>query len=142
MSNQYFGFFEYRKERYDFDFAIAKWDGDRLDAYASSSDIIVYFCGIPFCRVEHIGQLKGKVYRGDGGETVYSEGVVRFFEKNYAVKGEPFIECISANLEQGLVALEFEFEIALSNAKSRKVRGGMRCGLGEIPPIPPIGIDD
>lgn len=142
MSNQYFGFFEYRKERYDFDSAVANWDGRSLDAYAASSDIIVYFCGIPFGAVEDFGQLKGKLYRGHGGETVYSEGVVRFFEKNYEVKGEPFIECISANLQQGLIALEFEFEIALANSKSRKARGGMRCTLGEIPRVPDIGVDE
>ena len=142
MNQSYVGFFEYRKERYEFEEGIAEWDGHTLSAYASSSDVTVYFPGIPFGQVSTLDELNGKVYRGHGGETVFSEGVIRFFDKGYGVSGDAEIECVAANAEKGVVALEFRFEMGLANARTRSVRGGMRCVLGKIPHALEIGVDD
>jgi len=142
MAEAYAGFFEYRRERYDFDTAIAQWDGRRLDAYASGDCALVYFCGIPFGPVDEFAELNGQTFCGDGGETVFSEGLVRFFEKNYRVEGNAEIRCVAANPEKRIVSLEFEFKIALSSRPSRRARGGMRCVLGDIPALPDQSLDE
>jgi hypothetical protein len=142
MSQPYSGFFEYRRERYDFDTAIASWDGRDLYAYASGDSVLVYFCGIPFGPVGDFSELAGQTYSGGGHEAVFSEGIIRFFGKGYGVNGDAEIRCVAANFDKRLVSIEFELEIALASGRSRPARGGIRCILGDIPELPEMGVDE